>query len=340
MRTRTLGGTGIPVSEMALGTMMLGPMGNTERDESVALIHAALDAGVTLIDTADVYSAGVSEEIVGAAIQGRRDEVVVATKVGFPFPGRGALERGGSPRWIKAAVEASLRRLGTDYIDLYQLHRPDYTTSIEETLGAFDDLICAGKIRAAGASMFPAELITDAQWIAERRGLRRFWTEQPRYSILNRAPETAVFPTTERFGMGVLTFGPLASGWLSGRADPTSGHRATLAPQGFDLSIPANQAKATAVDGLAALSHELGISMSGLATAFVRTHPAVTSVILGPRTRAQLDDLLTGVDIKLGDAELDRIDELVAPGTELNPQDNYLTDHPALADKRRRRRSS
>ena len=216
MKTRTLGGTGIPVSEMALGAMMLGPMGNTERDESVAIIHAALDAGITLIDTADVYSGGVSEEIVGAAIKGRRDDVVLATKVGFPFPGRGALERGGSPRWIKAAVEASLRRLGTEYIDLYQLHRPDYTTSIEETLGAFDDLIRAGKIRAAGASMYPAELITEAQWVAERRGLHRFWTEQPRYSILNRTPETAVFPTTERFGMGVLTFGPLGSGGCRG----------------------------------------------------------------------------------------------------------------------------
>jgi len=279
MKIRTLGGTGIPVSEMALGTMMLGPMGNTERDESVALIHAALDAGITLIDTADVYSGGVSEEIVGAAIQGRRDDVVLATKVGFPLPGSGALQRGGSPRWIKAGVEASL-------------------------------------------------------------GLHRFWTEQPRYSILNRAPESTVFPTTERFGMGVLTFGPLASGWLSGRGDLSSGHRATLAPQGFDLSIPANQAKASAVDGLRALSHDLGISMSSLATAFVRSHPAVTSVILGPRTRAQLDDLLTGVAIDLDDAALDRIDELVAPGTELNPQDNYLTDHPALTDKQRRRRRS
>lgn len=340
MKTRTLGGTGIAVSEMALGTMMLGPMGNTNKDESVAIIHAALDAGITLIDTADVYSGGVSEEIVGAAIRGRREDVVIATKVGLPFPGRGALERGGSPRWIKVAVEDSLRRLGTEYIDVYQLHRPDYDTAIEETLGAFADLMSAGKIRAAGASMFPAELITEAQWVAQRRGLRRFWTEQPRYSIFNRTPETAVFPTTERFGMGVLAFGPLASGWLSGRSERASGHRATLAPQAFDMSIPANDAKASAVEGLAALSDDIGISMSSLATAFVRAHPAVTSVILGPRTRAQLDDLLTGVDVALSDAVLDRIDELVAPGTELNPKDNYLTDHPALTGKQRRRRSS
>ena len=248
------------------------------------------------------------------------------------------MERGGSPRWIKAAVDASLRRLGTDYIDLYQLHRPDYTTSLEETLAAFDDLIRAGKIRAAGASMFPAELIVEAQWVAERRGLQRFWTEQPRYSILNRTPETAVFPTIERFGMGALTFGPLASGWLSGRSDPSSGHRATLAPQGFDQSIPANQAKASTVAGLTALARDLDLSMSSLATAFVRAHPAVTSVILGPRTRAQLDDLLTGADVELDDVALDRIDEFVAPGAELNPEDNYLTDHPALSDKQRRRR--
>jgi aryl-alcohol dehydrogenase-like predicted oxidoreductase len=338
MKRRTLGGTGISVSEMALGTMMLGAMGNPDHDESVRMIHTALDAGINFVDTADVYSGGESEGIVGRALKGRRDEVVLATKFALPMgqdPNRG----GGSPRWIKRAIEDSLRRLDTDYIDLYQMHRPDWTTDIDETLSALSDLVRAGHLRAIGSSTFPAELIVEAQWAAERGDHHRFRTEQPRYSILTRTIETAVLPTAQRYGMGVLTYGPLSSGWLSGRADPTKSHRAQgRGARAFDLSVPANQAKGEAVAQLTTLAAEAGMPLTHLATAFVRSHPAVTSVIIGPRQPEQLDDLLAGAEVELSDEVLDRVDEIVAPGTELNPDDNMFASPPALLDTRLRRR--
>jgi aryl-alcohol dehydrogenase-like predicted oxidoreductase len=338
MERRILGGTGISVSGFALGTMMLGEMGNTDHDESIRMIHASLDAGINFVDTADVYSRGESEEIVGKALATRRrDEVVVATKFGLPVGGD-PNRQGASPRWIARAVEASLRRLDTDYIDLYQLHRPDYTTDLDETLGALSDLIRAGKVRAIGSSMFPADLVVEAQWVAQRRSHHRFRTEQPRYSILTRTIEGTVLPAAQRHGMGVLSYGPLSSGWLSGRADPTRGHRTKTAPQAFDLNIPANRAKLEAVGALSELAAEAGLPLTHLATAFVRSHPAVTSVIIGPRTPEQLDNLLAGSDVVLSNDVLDRIDEIVPPGSELNPDDNYLASSPALADPRLRRR--
>jgi aryl-alcohol dehydrogenase-like predicted oxidoreductase len=338
MRRRILGGTGMSVSELALGTMMFGAMGNTDRTESVRMIRTALDAGINFVDTADVYSGGESEEIVGQALKGRRDEVVLATKFGLPM-GPDATERGASPRWIKRAVHGSLRRLGTDYIDLYQLHRPDYATDLDETLAALSDLVRAGLVRAIGASTFPAELIVAAQWAADRRGHHRFAAEQPRYSILTRSIEGAVLPTAQRYGMGVLTYGPLSSGWLSGRADPAGGHRARTAPGMFDLTVPANQARLTAVQRLTALAAGAGLPLTHLATAFARSHPAVTSVLIGPRQPAQLDDLLASADVELSSDVLDQIDEIVPPGTEINPADNYLAAHPAIADKSLRRRA-
>jgi aryl-alcohol dehydrogenase-like predicted oxidoreductase len=338
MKQRILGGTGISVSEFALGTMMLGAMGNTDHDESVRMIHTALDAGINFVDTADVYSAGESEEIVGRALAGRRDDVVLATKFGLPL-GSDPNQRGGSPRWIARAVERSLRRLGTDHIDLYQMHRPDYGTDIDETLAALSDLIHAGKVRAIGCSTFPAELIVEAHWTADRRGHHRFRTEQPRYSILNRTIEGAVLPTAQRYRMGVLTYGPLSSGWLSGRTDPTKGHRAEgVGARNFDLTVAANRAKLEAVQQLTHLAAEAGLPLTHLATAFVRSHPAVTSVIIGPRTPEQLDDLLTGADVELDGDILDRIDEIMPPGTELNRADNYFAASPAIEDKRLRRR--
>lgn len=337
MKRRILGGTGMSVSEFALGTMMLGAMGNTDHDESVRMIHTALDAGINFVDTADVYSGGESEEIVGKALKGRRDDVVLATKFALPM-GADANNSGGSPRWIIRAVEDSLRRLGTDHIDLYQMHRPDYATDLDETLSALSDLIRAGKVRAIGSSTFPADLIVEAQWVAERRGHHRFRTEQPRYSILTRIIEGNVLPAAQRHGMGVLTYGPLSSGWLSGRADPTSGHRVATAASAFDLAVPANQAKLAAVDSLTTLASDAGMPLPHLALAFVRSHPAVTSVLIGPRTPAQLDDLLAGADIELSADVLDRIDEIVPPGTEINPDDNYLAASPALTDKHQRRR--
>ena len=337
MKHRILGGTGVSVSEFALGTMMLGAMGNADHDESVRIIHRALDAGLNFVDTADVYSRGESEEIVGKALAGRRDTVVLATKFALPM-GRDPNHRGGSRRWIVRAVEDSLRRLGTDYIDLYQMHRPDHATDIDETLSALSDLVGDGKVRVVGSSTFPAELIVEAQWVAERRGHHGFRTEQPRYSILNRTIEGAVLPTAQRYGMGVLTYGPLNSGWLSGRADPTKSHRAQMAARNFDLTMPGNQAKVDAVAHLTALAAEAGMPLTHLATAFVLSHPAVTSVIIGPRTPEQLEDLIAGADVELGEDVLDRIDEIVAPGTELNRGDNYFATSPAIVDKRLRRR--
>jgi aryl-alcohol dehydrogenase-like predicted oxidoreductase len=337
MERRILGGTGMSVSEFALGTMMFGAMGNTDHDESIRMIHTALDAGINFVDTADVYSRGESEEIVGKALKGRRDEVVLATKFGLPM-GTDPNNRGGSRRWIVRAVEDSLRRLGTDHIHLYQMHRPDYDTDLDETLSALSELVRSGKVRAIGSSTFPAEKVVEAQWTADRRGHERFRTEQPRYSILTRIIEGGVLPAAQRYGMGVLTYGPLSTGWLSGATDPTTGHRSATAPRAFDLTIPANQVRKAAVDRLAELAAEAGLPLPHLALAFVLAHPAVTSVLIGPRTPRQLEGLLGGADVELSEEVLDRIDEIVPPGTEINPEDNYNAASPALLDKRLRRR--
>jgi aryl-alcohol dehydrogenase-like predicted oxidoreductase len=333
MRYRTLGGTGITVSEFALGAMNFGFPGGPNEDDAIAMVHRALDAGINLIDTADVYTDGESERVVGRAIKGRRDDVVLATKFGLPM-GKDRNHAGASARWIRRAVEDSLRRLDTDHIDLYQLHRPDYGTDLAETLAALSDLVHAGKVRAIGASTFPADLIVEAQWAAQRGGHRRFLTEQPRYSIFNRTPESHVFPAVQRYGMGALTYGPLASGWLSGRPNPAEGVRSGIDARTFDLTSPGNQAKLTAVSHL----RDLTDNMAHLALAFVRAHPAVTSVLIGPRTMRQLDDLLQGADLTLTGDVLDRIDEIVSPGTELNAADNYNADSPAVTEKRLRRR--
>jgi aryl-alcohol dehydrogenase-like predicted oxidoreductase len=337
MKRRTLGATGISVSEFALGAMMFGSMGNPDHEDSIRIIHRALEAGINVIDTADVYSRGESEEIVGRAIKGRRDDLVIATKFGLPM-GEDPNQRGGSRRWIAREVEDSLRRLDTDYIDLYQMHRPDYETETGETLSALSDLVRAGKIRAFGSSMFPAEMIVEAQWTAERRGSCRFLTEQPMYSIFTRKPEGGVLPTAQHYGLGVLTFSPLNGGWLSGRADLTAGHRASRRPSAYDSSTPAGQLKAAALGRLAAVADEAGVTLPQLATAFVRAHPAVTSVLIGPRTQEHLDGLLSGADIELSGDILDRIDEIVPPGTDLDPADNYAATPPALENASLRRR--
>jgi len=340
MKRNFLGGTGMSVSDVALGTMMLGASGNTDHDECVRMIHTALDAGVNFVDTADVYSRGESEEIVGKALKGRRADVVLATKFGISMSGRPDDNYcGGSPRWIARAVEDSLRRLDTDYIDLYQMHRPDQHTDLDETLAALSSLVRDGKVRAIGCSTFPPEMIVDAHWIAETRGHHHFRTEQPRYSIFSRTIETDVLPLAQRLAMGVLTYGPLSGGWMSGREDPTKGHRPSgPGARAFDISVQANQAKLEAVEPLSRLAAEAGMPITHLATAFVRAHPAVTSVIIGPRTPEQLDDLLAGSDVVLTDEVLDRIDEIVAPGTELNPADHYVLTPLAIEDKRLRRR--
>jgi aryl-alcohol dehydrogenase-like predicted oxidoreductase len=321
MNYRVLGATGIEVSTYALGTMMFGRIGNPDHADSERIIHAALDAGINFVDTADMYSTGESEEIVGKALKGRRDDIVLATKVHFSLDDK-RNHSGNSRRYITRAVEDSLRRLQTDWIDLYQIHRPDPKTDIEETLGVLTDLVRAGKIRSFGSSTFPAEHLVEAWHVAERRGLMKFRTEQPPYSILSRGIEAAVLPTAERLNMGVLTWSPLAWGFLSGKyrrgteVDLTTG-RAALRSDRFDPALPANAAKYDAVEELAKLAEDLGTTLPHLATAFPLAHPAVTSVIIGPRTMEQLESSLAGRDLVLDDATLDRIDEIVPPGTDL-----------------------
>ena len=341
MRMRTLGCTGIKVSPYCLGAMMFGAWGNQDHDDSVRIIHAALDAGINFVDTADVYSGGESEEIVGQALRGRRDQVVLATKANGSM-GDDPNMSGNSRRWIVREVDNSLRRLQTDYIDLYQMHRPDPSTDIDETLSALSDLIRAGKIRAAGSSTFPAEEIVEAQWVAERRGRERFRCEQPPYSIFARGVETAVLPTCARYGMGVITWSPLAGGWLSGKyrkdsdIDMSSG-RAQRIPRRFDPSLPGNARKLEAVEELVKVAADAGTSLVHLALAFVVAHPAVTSAIIGPRTMDQLQDLLAAADVTLNDEVLDRIDAIVPPGVTLNDADAGWAP-PALTDPSQRRR--
>ncbi|MEV5711892.1 aldo/keto reductase [Actinoallomurus sp. NPDC052274] len=342
MRYRVLGGTGIQVSVHCLGAMMFGAVGNPDHDECARIIHAALDQGINFVDTADMYSAGESEEIVGKALRGRRDDVVLATKVHFPM-GEGPNRGGNSRRWIIKEVEESLRRLRTDWIDLYQIHRPDHSTDVEETLSALTDLVRQGKIRAFGCSTFPAEEIVEAHHVSERRGLGWFRTEQPPYSLLARGIEASVLPVCRRLGMGVLTWSPLASGFLTGRyrkdgsVDLSSG-RAALTPARFDPALPGNAAKYEAVERLIELAADLGCTLPELAVAFPVAHPAVTSVIIGPRTMEQLRATLKGADLTLDDAALDRIDEIVPPGTDLYRADGAWRS-PALTDVSARRRA-
>lgn len=337
MEQRILGGSGIVVGDIGFGAMNFGFPGGPSDEVAVAMVHRAMDAGVNLIDTADVYTKGESERVVGLAIKGRRDEVVLATKFGLPMD-ENPNHSGGSPRWIKRAVEGSLRRLGTDYIDLYQMHRPDYRTDLDETLGALSDLVREGKVRAIGSSTFPAERIVASQWAAQNGGHRRFVTEQPRYSIFNRRPEGHVFPALQEHRMGAVTYAPLASGWLSG-ADATTSTRAKLEARAFDLGIPENQAKARAAQQLRGLANNAGMPISHLALGFVRSHPAVSAVLIGPRTPEQLGDLLAAADVTLDGAILDRIDEIAEPGSDINPADNVDMALPSLTDKRLRRRS-
>ena len=338
---RTLGTTGVRVSPLCLGAMMFGAWGNTDHDESIRIIHRALDAGINFVDTADVYSRGESEEIVGKALKGRRDQVVLATKVHGAM-GDGPNERGNSRRWIVQECDASLRRLGTDWIDLYQVHRWDQDTDHDETLGALTDLVRAGKIRYLGSSTYPASEIVTAQWVARDRGRERFVCEQPPYSLLVRGIESEVLPVCRHHGMGVIPWSPLAGGWLSGRwrkgQDAPQSTRAERLPQRYDLSLPQNQRKLDAVEALAVLAEDAGMSLIHLAIAFVINHPAVTAAIVGPRTMEQLESYLGAVEVSLDDAILDRIDEIVPPGTNFSWADAGFT--PPGLDPSERRRST
>jgi len=335
MKYRPLGRTGIKVSPYCLGAMMFGGIANADHDACVRIIHKALDFGVNFVDTADRYSNGESEEIVGKALKGRRGNIVLATKVHGPM-GADPNQQGNSRRWIVQAVEASLRRLQTDHIDLYQIHRPSPETDIEETLSALTDLMRAGKVRAIGSSTFPASEMVEAQWVAERRGLARFRTEQPPYSILNRGVEQEVLPVCEKYGMGALVWSPLAKGMLTGRYRKGQPLPDSLRVKVFREQM-SDERNLEAVERLIPIAEAAGLSLTHMAMAFVLAHPGVTSAILGPRTMEQLDDLLAGAEVRLGDDILDRIDEVVAPGTDAGPV-GALYQPPAVTTPSRRRR--
>ena len=338
MNHRPLGRTGVQVSPLCLGAMMFGPWGNDDKADSIRIIHAALDAGINFIDTADVYSGGVSEEIVGEALKGRRDDVVLATKFFMPM-GSDPNHRGGSRRWIMHEVENSLRRLGTDHVDLYQVHRPTPDIDVEETLGALTDLVRQGKVRYIGSSSYSGSQIVEAQWAAKENRFARFVTEQPPYSILVRGIEEDVLPTTRRHGMGTLVYSPLAGGWLSGKwrkgVAPTATSSARPSAR-FDMSTEANRRKLDAVEDLSVLAETANIPLLQLAIAFVLNHPGVTSAIVGPRTMEQLESYLPAAELTLSADVLDRIDEIVAPGVTMNPDDNSYGAHELVPAARRR----
>jgi aryl-alcohol dehydrogenase-like predicted oxidoreductase len=340
---RKLGATGVTVSPLCLGAMMFGAWGNTDHEDSVRIIHRALDAGINFIDTADVYSRGESEEIVGKALAGgRRDSVVLATKVHGKMHDEDPNQYGNSRRWIVKEVENSLRRLKTDWIDLYQIHRPEPDTDIDETLAALSDLVHAGKVRYIGSSTFPAHEIVEAQWVAERRGRERFVCEQPPYSMLIRRIEGDVLPVCQRHGMGVIPWSPLAGGWLSGRYgkggdSPASSRRAQMIPSRYDMSIPGNQRKLEAAQALGEIAEDAGMTLIEMALAFVINHPAVTAAIIGPRTIEQLESQIPALERTLTAEVLDRIDGIVPPGVNINPSDTGW-DPPWLTDASLRRR--
>jgi aryl-alcohol dehydrogenase-like predicted oxidoreductase len=340
MKLRTLGRTGVRVSPLCLGAMMFGQWGEPDHDESIRIINRALDAGINFIDTADMYSAGESEEIVGKALKGKRDSVVLATK----FHGAMSFdpnEQGNSRRWIIKEVENSLRRLQTDYIDLYQVHRPSPETDIDDTLSALTELIRSGKVRYIGTSTYPAHEVVEAQFIARERGRERFVCEQPPYSLLVRGIERDLLPVAQQYGMGIIPWSPLAGGWLSGKwrkgGTENESRRAALLPDRYDLSIPDNHRKLDAADAFANLADKHGISLVMMAIAFVIRHPAVTSAIIGPRTMEQLESQLGAADLELSEEILDAIDEIVPPGVTLHEADRGY-DPPAITDAALRRR--
>jgi aryl-alcohol dehydrogenase-like predicted oxidoreductase len=346
MELRPLGRTGVHVSHVALGAMSFGALGNTDHDDCVRILRRALDAGINLVDTADVYSAGESEVIVGKALSGRRDQVVLSTKCFWPM-GQDPNRRGASRRWIVRACDESLARLGTDWIDIYYLHKPDLATAIDESLAALDTLVRAGKVRTVAMSTFPADLIVEAQWAAARGRFVTPRVEQPPYSVFARSIEREVLPVCQRHGMGVLVWGPLNSGWLAG------GYRHDRSPEGtrasrwrarsgraWDRTRPEVQRKLDLVDALDGVAAEAGMPLSHLAIAFSHAHPGVTSTIIGPRTTEQLDDMLAATTARLDADTLDAIDRLVPPGTDIDAECDRGWVPPWIADARLRRRSA
>ena len=343
MEQRPLGDTGIWVSELCLGAMMFGAMGNQDHDECVRVVHRAIDGGINFFNTADGYSAGESEEILGEALTGgRREEAVLSVKFGLVLDGNHN-HGGGSRRWINRAIEGSLRRLRTDYIDVYELGVPDPTTDLDETLGALTDLVRAGKIRSFGTSKQPPSRLVEARALADRRGHGFFRTEEVPYSMLNRAVEYDLLPTCLRLGTGVLAFGALSGGWLSGRYQDTSTARGAASPlrgrrSRVQVDDPGNATKLAAAQALGDIAKDAGLSLIQLATAFVLRHPAVSAAVIGPRTLDHLDGYLAVEGVRLTGDVLDQVDAVVAPATTINVADTmWQHGGPTLLPENRRR---
>jgi aryl-alcohol dehydrogenase-like predicted oxidoreductase len=345
MEFRPLGTSGVLASRFALGAMSLGSLGTADVEECTGIVRRAVDAGVNVIDTADIYSNGESELIVGRALGRRRDEVLVASKCFWPMSERDPNQRGGSRRWILRACEESLARLDMDYLDIYYLHKPDPATDLDESLGAMSDLVHQGKVRMVGISTFPADHIVEVSWASARRGHVMPKVEQPPYSILNRHIEREFLPTCDRYGLGVMVWGPLNSGFLTGKYQrdetPPPHSRSTRSPTpraAFDRSRPEVVRKLEIVDRLGHLASEAGVPLTHLALAFAVEHPTVTAAIIGPRTREQLEELLPAAALRLEPDLLDEIDDLVAPGTDVDPLTDAGWTPPWLADATKRRR--
>jgi aryl-alcohol dehydrogenase-like predicted oxidoreductase len=323
--------------------MMFGAWGRTDEADCRRILDLALDSGINFLDTADVYAFGESETILGNILNGRRDDIVLATKFSEPM-GEDRNRRGNSRRWIMRAAEESLRRLQTDWIDLYQVHRPDPACDLDQTLGALTDLVRAGKVRAIGTTTFPAEHLVTAQWVAQKRGRERFVTEQPPYSLFARSVEASVLPACRDLGLGVLAWSPLNGGWLTGKyrrgEEPPGDSRAARHPDHFDYGHPVRERKLDLAEALAGIAGQAGITLTELAIAFVLEHPAVTAAIVGPRTPRQLADQLPAADIVLDNAVLDAIDALIPPGFNVHPTETGWVPPALRADQRRRSRGA
>ncbi|MFC0708643.1 aldo/keto reductase [Azorhizophilus paspali] len=341
MKYRTLGGTGLQVSELCVGTLMLGAWGKNTFEASEQIIRRALSAGINYFDTADSYSRGESEEFLGRALKNanKRDKVVIATKVNSPMAAD-PNSRGSSRRWIIRAVEDSLRRLGTDWIDIYQLHRPDPNTELCETIGTLQDLVQAGKIRYFGTSTFPVSSLIESQWFAEKTLRSRPVIEQPPYSILAREVEREVLPVCERYKIGVSVWSPLAGGWLSGKFNngtDVSTDRSKYWGDRYDMSKAVNHVKLKAVQDLSLVCRDFGVDLNVAAVAFTLKHPAVTSSIIGPRKMEHLESILHAPELVIPVELLDAIDRIVPPGITLSDDDRGFTPQSVVDEKLRRR---
>ena len=320
MEIRPLGRTGVQVSSLCLGCMMFGR--RTEPEESYAIIDRALDAGINFLDTANVYALGKSEEITGEALKrnGQRHNVVLATKVHGAMDAEDPNARGNSRRHIIEQCEASLRRLQTDYIDLYQLHRPQADIPIDETLRALDDLVRDGKVRYIGTSTFAAWEIVESLWVSKEFNLNRIVCEQPPYNLLDRRAERELLPMAQTFGIGVIPWGPLGGGLLTGRYQRGQ----ALPEDGRYAMNPQQQRRLTEgvydiVEGLTPIANEKGCTLSQLALAWCEQQPGITSPIIGPRTMEQLEDNLGAADVVITDEDRERIDAVIAPGRTVTP---------------------